>query len=91
MKSIYKLSLTNRLTLDSKESDIKNFKGGSKKMKNPSDDHKTQAQAESISPERIVLNAGGKFPRDIIYKTKRGETKIYRIVQTKYDCLTINK
>ena len=48
-------------------------------------------QAEMITPEKIVLNARSKYPRDIIYTNERGETKIYRLVKTKNDCLTLNK
>ncbi len=53
--------------------------------------HENKAQVESISHERIVLDAGGKFPRDVIFTNERGETKKYRLVKTKYDCLTLNK
>lgn len=53
--------------------------------------HEHKAQSESITSERIVLDAGGNFPRDVIYKNRRGETITYRVVRTQNDCLTLNK
>lgn len=53
--------------------------------------HEHKTQVESISQDRIVLDAGGNFPREVIYKNKRGETIKYRLVKTKFDCLTLNK
>jgi hypothetical protein len=58
-------------------------------MKFPAQD--CSPQVESISPRRIFLDARGVYPRELFYRTKQGETKVYRIIQTKSDCLTLNK
>lgn len=58
-------------------------------MNFPANEHKMPV--ESISPSRIFLDAGGIYPRKLFYKSKQGEVKVYRIIQTKSDCLTLNK
>ncbi len=50
-------------------------------------EHSTQ----SINPHRIVLDADGIFPKDIVLRTKQGETKVYRLIKTKSDGLVLNK
>ena len=50
-----------------------------------------KTQVESISPSRIFLDADGVYPRELFYRTKQGEVKVYRIIQTKSDYLTLNK
>jgi hypothetical protein len=46
---------------------------------------------ESITPSEIVLSEEGNFPRPVIIRNKKGETKIYHLVKTKFDCLILNK
>ena len=58
-------------------------------MNSQSHDHK--AQVESITPEEIVLDAAGKFPRNIILMSKHDEANKYRLVKTKTGCLILNK
>ena len=48
-------------------------------------------QTESISPSKIFLDAGGIYPREVIFRTERGERKVYRLIKTKSECLTLNK
>jgi hypothetical protein len=48
-------------------------------------------QGDPTTPEKIVLAAGGHYPIDVIFTNERGETKKYRLVKTKFGCLTLNK
>jgi len=47
---------------------------------------------ESVSPNKIVLNAQGKFPRDVeIFDDKSDVAIKYRIVKTKTNNFMFNK
>lgn len=48
-------------------------------------------QSESNTRHKIFLDEDSSYPKQIIYRTKKGETKLYRLVRTKFNCLTLNK
>jgi hypothetical protein len=59
-------------------------------MNFPANEHKPQV--ESVSPNKIVLNARGIFPRDVeIVDTKTGAITKYRIVKTNLNKFMLNK
>jgi hypothetical protein len=49
-----------------------------------------KAQAETITPEKIVLNADGNYPREVIFYVGPDETIKYRLVKTKSNRLILN-
>ncbi len=51
----------------------------------------SKGQVDSFKPKVIILDAKDEFPKDVVFTTRRGEIKKYRIVLTRYDCLALNK
>ena len=48
-------------------------------------------QVDSFKSKVIFLDAKDEFPKDVVFTTRRGDLKKYRIVLTRYDCLALNK
>jgi hypothetical protein len=44
---------------------------------------------EATGNERLLFRYDEKFPKDIIFVNQEGKTKLYRLVKTKSDKLTM--
>ncbi len=52
---------------------------------------KHEKPTESIDPEKIILDAEGKYPRQIIIRDKSGLRKEYRLVKTQSGNFILNR
>ena len=52
---------------------------------------KQNVQVESSTPDKIVLDEKAKYPKDVVFRNKHGDIKLYRLVETKSGGLVLNK